>query len=233
MGVSPRLARMAFHLFCIHHADNTRRKKRLLKRFEELGLQAEWVESYHPRDLARWDHDGLSGNSVGETSCALKHRDAMGRQVNREIPLALVLEDDVELPDSFVTEIGDWLKEFRALEGDILMIGACFDMHPEEIEPGRSVYYSPNFLTRCTHAYALPLASARRILPHLDHMAHGIGHDLNDVIRAQGLRVCYVEPGVPQLTHTGEMLSSIATRRTPSDRLRVLKSSLAAILRRR
>jgi GR25 family glycosyltransferase involved in LPS biosynthesis len=223
---------MAFHLFCIHHTDNSRRKKRLLRRFAELGLEAEWVETYHPRERPRWDHDGLSGGSVGETSCALKHRDAMRRQVERSIPMVLVLEDDVDLPDSFARDLGTWLEEFKELRGDILMIGACFDMHPETIEPGRSVYYSPDFLTRCTHAYVLPLETACRILPDLDHMPKGIGHDLNDAIRRHGLRVCYVEPGIPQLTHTGEMLSSIGTRRTFRDRIRVTKTWLGSALGR-
>src|SRR4051794_25084689 len=126
-------------VYCVHHTDNAGRKRRLEKRFRELGMQPEWIESYHPRDRGSWDHDGLSANSVGETSCALKHRDALRRQVADRVAMAVILEDDVELPDGFATKLDKWLAEFEELGGDILMIGTCYDLHveAEELVEGR------------------------------------------------------------------------------------------------
>jgi hypothetical protein len=214
-------------LFCTHHTDLRSRKKRLLKRFAELGLAVEWIETYHPRDRGAWDHDGLSIESIGETSISLKHRDALRRQVSGSIERAVVLEDDVELPDDFAGALAGWLDEFHALGGDLLMIGTCCGIHAPDVVAGKSVYYGPDFRTRCAHAYAVTLEAARKILPELDHMPKGFDHDLNDIIRKHGLRVCYVEPGLEQLTQKGELLSAIEIRRTPRDRVRVLRRRLA------
>jgi glycosyl transferase family 25 len=217
---------MDYHVFCIHHTDNASRKQRLLQQFEELDLEVEWIETYHPRDRSSWDHHGLSENSIGETSCALKHRDAMRRQVERGIELAVILEDDIELPDTFVADLDRWLREFRELHGDMLMIGVSFDLHVDRTEPGREVYEAPRPQTRSTHAYAVTLEAARVIAPDLERMPKGIGIDLNDILERRRLKMCWVEPGLRQLTMTGDMLSSIETRRTWRDRARYAVTQL-------
>jgi hypothetical protein len=217
---------MDYHVFCIHHTDNESRKRRLLQQFSDLGLDVEWVETYHPSERGSWDHEGLSENSIGETSCALKHRDAMRRQVERGMDLAVILEDDIELPDSFVADLDRWLREFAELRGDMLMIGVSFDLHVDRTEPGREVYEAPRPQTRSTHAYAVTLDAARVIAPDLDHMPKGIGIDLNDILERRDLKMCWVEPGLRQLTMTGDMLSSIETRRTWRDRARYAATQL-------
>ena len=193
-------------------------------------MDVDWIETYHPRDIETWDHHGLSGGSIGETSCALKHRDAMRRQIAEGIDVAIILEDDVELPDGFGEDLERYLREFSDLNGDVLMIGTCFDMHVEELEPDRSVYLAPVHHGRCTHAYAVTLDAAQIIVPELEHMPKGIGHDLNDIVERHGLTMCWVEPGLRQLTMSGEMLSGIGERRTWKDRKRVAKSWARRIL---
>jgi glycosyl transferase family 25 len=226
------LSSIVHRVFCLHHTDHPGRKRRLVRRFHELGIDVEWIETYHPRDIGTWDHEGLSGDSLGETSCALKHRDAMRRQVAEGIDVAVILEDDVELPDGFGEDLERYLAEFAQLSGDVVMIGTCFDMHVSELEPGRSVYIAPSHHGRCTHAYAVTLDAARIIVADLEHMPKGIGHDLNDVIERRGLTMCWVEPGVRQLTMAGEMLSGIGERRTWADRKRVAKARATRLLAR-
>ena len=214
---------MDHHLFVLHHTDERGRRRKLEKRFRELGIDGvEWVETYHPRDRESWDTDGLvADGSVGETSCELKHRDALRRQVERGIPVSVILEDDVELPDNFATDLPGWLDEFAALDGDILMIGTCYDMHVEQTVPGRSVYEAPTPHGRCTHAYAVPLEAARIFADGLAQIEKGIGHDLNDIVQKRGLKMCWVEPGIRQLTMSGEMLSAISERQTKEERRKI------------
>jgi glycosyl transferase family 25 len=214
------------HIFCLHHTDEPERKDRLQQQFAAMGLDVEWVETYHPSDRDRWDHDGLSGNSVGETSCALKHRDALRRQVDRRLSVSVILEDDVDLPDTFGTDIERWLREFAALEGDVLMIGTAFDMHLPVTDPDREVYVAEDGYGRATHAYAVTLPAAEFMAPRLEHMPKGIGHDMNDIVRGNGLRMCWVEPGLEQHTLAGRMLSAIGERRRFRDRVRVFRSRL-------
>jgi FkbM family methyltransferase len=222
-----------YHVFVLHHTDERGRKRRLLRRFREVGMQdVEWVETFHPRDRDSWGVETLvAGGSIGETSCELKHRDALRRQVDRGIPMAVILEDDVELPDRFADDLPGWLDEFRALDGDILMIGTCYDMHVEHTQPGRSVYEAPTPHGRCTHAYAVPLGAARVFAEGLRHIEKGIGHDLNDIVQREGMRMCWVEPGIRQLTMAGEMLSAISERQTNEERRAIRRRRLLAPLR--
>ena len=55
-----------YRVFCIHHTDERARKRRLAKRLRHLGIEVEWIESYHPREMKAWDHEGLSANSGGQ-----------------------------------------------------------------------------------------------------------------------------------------------------------------------
>jgi hypothetical protein len=225
---------LEYRVFCIHHTDNRQRKRRLRRIFRDVGLdQVEWVETYHPRDRARWGYGGLAAGSIGETSCALKHRDAIRRQVEREIATAVILEDDVDLPPTFRADLNRWLREFEELRGDILMIGTAFDMHVEGVDRGRQVYLAPTPHGRATHAYAIPLHAARVFARELEQMPKGIGHDLNEIVQRRGMRMCWVEPGVEQLTMTGDMLSSVETRRTWEDKKRFLRRRLGRLARRR
>jgi GR25 family glycosyltransferase involved in LPS biosynthesis len=226
---------MRHRIYCIHHTDNRSRKRRLLKRFDELGLEVEWIETYHPRERASWDHDGLSADSIGETSCGLKHRDVLRRQLIEDIDVAVVLEDDIDLPDTFRDDLDRYLREFEELGGDLLMIGTAFDMHVPavQLEPGRSVYVAPSHHGRACHAYAVTLDAARVLVPGLEHMPQGFGHDVNDLTLEHELKMCWVEPGLEQLTLTGEMLSSIETRRTWESRKALARRRFSRLLGRR
>jgi GR25 family glycosyltransferase involved in LPS biosynthesis len=222
---------VSVRFFCVHHTDLESRKRRLVRRFAELGLEVEWIETHHPRDSASWDDVGPTTATPAELSVAFKHREALRRQVSRAIELAVVLEDDVDLPDDFRALLDGWLDEFRSLEGDLLMIGTCFGIRAPETVPGRNVYCGPGFRTRCLHAYAATLEAARAIVPELDRIPKAVDHHLNDILSRRGLRVCYVEPGVEQLTQKGELLSAIKTGRTLRHRLGVLKRRLAHAIR--
>jgi GR25 family glycosyltransferase involved in LPS biosynthesis len=199
-----------------------------------MGLtDVEWVETFHPRDRKNWGIDHLvADGSIGETSCELKHRDALQRQVQRRIPLSLILEDDVELPDDFMDKLPGWLDEFRSLSGDILMLGTCFNMHAENVTPHRQVYTAPVPLGRCTHAYTVTLSAAEILVRGLDTIEKGIGHDLNEIVQGEGLKMCWLEPGLRQLSLEGEMVSAIAERHTKKERRAIRWRRLMSVLRR-
>jgi GR25 family glycosyltransferase involved in LPS biosynthesis len=213
---------VSVQFFCLHHPDLRGRKRRMLKQFARQSMDVEWIEGFHPRDSAAWDV-GPTECSTLELSVALKHREAFRRQVSRAAEVAVVLEDDVELPDGFPALLEGWLAEFDSLHGDLLMIGTCFDIHAPETTPGRSVYCGPGFRTRCAHAYAVTLKTSEAILPMLDEIPEAIDHYLNRVVADLGLRICYVEPGVEQLTNRRELVSAIQLRRRRTYRLQVLK----------
>jgi GR25 family glycosyltransferase involved in LPS biosynthesis len=221
-------------VFVTHHTDVGGRRRRLERQFRRMGLtDVEWVETFHPRDRESWGIDHLvADGSIGETSCELKHRDALQRQVERRIPISVILEDDIELPDDFPAKLPGWLNDFRALSGDILMLGTCFDMHVDRVIADREVYEAPVPLGRCTHAYAVTLDAAETLVRGLSTIEKGIGHDLNDIVQAEGLKMCWLEPGLRQLTLSGEMVSAIAERQTKKERRAIRVRRLTSIFRR-
>jgi len=217
--------------FCLHHPGLRGRKRRMSKQFARAGLDVEWIEDFPPAESAAWDV-GQTVCSAIELSLALKHREAFRRQVSRAADLAVVFEDDVELPDCFPVLLEGWLREVESLDGDLLMIGTCFDLHAPEIVPGRSVYYEPGFRARCAHAYAVTLKAAEAILPELDAIPKPIDLYFDQLRDELGLRICYVEPGIEQLTHRRELVSSVQLRRRRTYRLQVLKRRTTRALRR-
>jgi GR25 family glycosyltransferase involved in LPS biosynthesis len=221
-------------IFVLHHTDARGRRRRLERQFRRMDLTGiEWVETYHPRDRDNWAIGHLvADGSIGETSCELKHRDALRRQAERRIPMAVIVEDDIELPDDFAAALPRWLAEFRELDGDVLMLGTCFNLHVPDLVPERAVYEAPAPTTRCTHAYVVRLEAAEVLSRALEHIEKGIGHDLNDIFAAEGLKICWLEPGLRQLTLEGEMVSAIEERHTKKERRAIRWRRLTAPFRR-
>lgn len=83
----------------------------------ELGLEAEFVEAIDgydlPASLSALYDEALAvrrnGKALapGELGCALSHRAVYERMINEDIPLALVLEDDVALSRYLVAALSD------------------------------------------------------------------------------------------------------------------------------
>jgi len=213
-------------MFCVHHRDLRQRKRRLTRVFGELGFAVEWVETYHPRDVDTWDHPPIAAVSIQASSCGLKHRQIIRRQIDEEIGLIVVFEDDVQLPKTFAPDLDRYLDEFAALGGELLMIGSGNAFHAPDVTPDRSVYLAPLPRTRATHAYALTLAGARVLWPFVEQLNRPIDLAMDRAVQDVGLTMCWVEPGVRQGTLDRWQMSTIPENRVPGDRKRVLKRLL-------
>jgi hypothetical protein len=102
----------------------------------------------------------------------------------------------------------------------------------DNLVPDREVYEAPVPLGRCTHAYAVTLRAAEIFVAGLAQIEKGIGHDLNDIVQREGLRMCWLEPGLRQLTMSGEMVSAIAERQTKKERRAIRLRRLTSVFRR-
>ena len=198
---------MGVKYFCLHHPDLADRRVSLESKFNKLGLDVEWVCGFPPHEITI--PPGSTFKNIFEYSLYLKQQYCIEQQVKKEIPLIIVLEDDVILPENFVEFTDICFKEFENLKGDILSLGTCCKIVAKDIIPGRHVYYRPEYRTRCAHCYALTLHAAKIIYKYIATEQCAFDFKLNTIIEQEALRVCYAEPGILQATEEQLIKSSL------------------------
>ncbi|CAN5204091.1 N/A [soil metagenome] len=118
------------HLIVINLARATERRARLGSALEALGLQAEWLRAIDGAseltDAQRSRADQGARRAVSpyplsdnEIACFLSHCRAMERLLESGLPMAVVLEDDAELLDGFVStieQIGAMTRSFDVID---------------------------------------------------------------------------------------------------------------------
>lgn len=193
--------------FCLHHPGLSDRKIYLDKIFYTSNIFPIWVCDYPPESLTI-PSDAVFKN-INEFSLYRKQQHAIEEQLKHEIDYIVVLEDDVILPDNFKEYVKTCLEEFVKIEGDILFLGKCCNISARDIQPGKHVYYAPDYKSRCAHCYMLTLAAAKKIYPHLLNNQCAFDFKLNQIIEKEKLRVCYAEPGILQATEEKQIPSSL------------------------
>jgi len=207
-------------IFITHHPALTKRKQNLLLDLQREGIaNAEWVEMFPPEEIKT---TGKIGISKKEASLYLKHRYCLEQQLKNGWENILILEDDAMLPENFIPYLEKCLDEFSELRGDMLFLGGgskeftlnnfFFRNNKGELERrhidiekklGQLVYYHPDFLTRCTHAYIINIKAVKKILMQLDDINRPIDNKLNEIIEKENLKVCWAEPPILQKTVEG------------------------------
>lgn len=94
-----------FKIFIINLKSSVSRKEALKKRLDELNLSAEFIEAVNGYALSNSEltQHTLPLNYAymrGEVGCALSHQFIYKKMVAENITSALILEDDVNLPDN-------------------------------------------------------------------------------------------------------------------------------------
>lgn len=193
--------------FCLHHPLLENRKTKLELTFNQLNIDAEWVVLFSPDDIEfPLDH---SFKNIQEYSLYLKHQYCFEQQIKNNYNYIVIFEDDVILPDNFLSHLNQCIFEFENLNGDILFLGTCCDIKPTNILPGKCVYHEDNFLSRCAHCYLLTLDACKIIYPYLLNNQKAFDFKLNDIIIHEKLKSCYAEPGILQGTNSKIVVSSL------------------------
>jgi GR25 family glycosyltransferase involved in LPS biosynthesis len=174
---------------------------------DKLNLAVEWVCAFLPEEIEL--PSTAKFKNKNEYSLYLKQQYCIEQQVQKEIPLIVILEDDVLLPDNFCDFVDNCVSEFTLLKGDLLFLGTCCNITARNIQSDRSVYYEPDYKSRCAHCYAVTLSAARTIMKHIDNRQCAYDFKLNQIIAQEALRVCYAEPGILQATEQRLIKSSL------------------------
>jgi len=198
---------MEVTIFCLHHPVLIDRKIKLETQFDQLNLRVEWVCNFSPTEISI--PAGAQFKNINEYSLYLKQQYCIEQQIKRNLPLILVLEDDVILPNNFVSFANQCLQEFKNIQGDFLSLGTCCNIVAKNITPNKNVYYDTDYRTRCAHCYVTTLHAAKTIYQHLTSNQCAFDFKLNQIIEKEKLKVCYAEPGILQATEEKLIKSSL------------------------
>ena len=149
------------------------------------------------RDLSRFDPECR----VGEIGCALSHAAVLREVVRRDLPAALILEDDVLLAG----DPRDWQSRFRAAlaelpaDWDIWYLYRCLDIRHRTVRTGRRTVRPWTPLGAA--AYAVTRAGARKLLGAIEPVDDAIDRMYVDRairpgrVRAYAASPLLIDPG--------------------------------------
>ena len=193
--------------YCLQHPALQDRRQNMQLQLNKLNLAVEWVCSFVPEEIEI--PSTAKFKNKNEYSLYLKQQYCIEQQVQKQIPLIVILEDDVLLSDNFCGFVDNCVSEFNVLRGDLLFLGTCCNIVARNIQPDKSVYYESDYKSRCAHCYAVTLPAARAIAKHINSQQCAYDFKLNQIIAQEALRVCYAEPGILQATEERLIKSSL------------------------
>ena len=188
--------------FLLHHPALVDRKVYLEKRLQELNIDPIWITNFSPEDIDIPEDSNFKNK--GEYSLYLKHQYCFEQQIKNNYQYIIIMEDDILIPDDYHEHIKTCLAEFEQINGDLLFVGICCNIKPNNIIEGKHVYWQSEFRTRCTHCYITTLNAAQKIMKHFKSKQRAADWKLNEIIETENLKSCYSEPGWHQGSHGGQ-----------------------------
>ncbi len=206
-------------IFVINLDRSAVRLDRIAARLAELGLSFERVPAIDGSMLSPDEKQRFSPNRSwivlhdAEIGCYLSHLKVLRLIAERELPRAIVLEDDAIFePDFAVWASGECPMppdtDLLKLEG----FGAknCLKL-PVSAYAHRNIVFSYRH-TGGTAAYVITLEGARKALRNLTHARGQLDYDL--FLWRNGLRVCDVTPYPARQDGTGSTIHRAASERS-------------------
>ncbi|KIK96000.1 hypothetical protein PAXRUDRAFT_32688 [Paxillus rubicundulus Ve08.2h10] len=143
--------------------------------------------------------------SPAKTACWLSHISAIRRFVDRAYAqmddVAFILEDDIDMEKDITTRLSE-VWAVLPPGWDTVFLGHCWSnesFYPALESPTHTKLH-PSFAPKCTHAYALSLPGARRLLQHLRYPPFAYSRALDQayawLIQTGRLRSYSVVPSV-------------------------------------
>jgi len=186
-------------IYILHHAPLVERKKFFEEQLLLNNLTGIWIEDYTPETISPPTNSKITKT---EYSLYLKHKHALNHQITNNLKYGLIFEDDALLGDNFQAYFDTLFTEFLQLDCDILMIGTAvfptLSLEPQNIIPGKHVYYDPSYTTRCTHAILYNINAAQHVVNNLEANLNPYDHKLNQIILDKNLKTCWAYPGLLQ-----------------------------------
>jgi GR25 family glycosyltransferase involved in LPS biosynthesis len=193
----------------------------------KYGLNLEYIwpfdaDALTDVDMARVKEDALPRPSV---SAVLKHLEAQTRQVDREQPVCLVLEDDAILFDGFVEKLERTLQLAKALDpGWLIFLGGADNHIDARFLESKALRLIEQPISTA-EAYLLDLEGCRRRLGWFDENLIRLpaDHLLKAMDEALGIRHYWAsEPLATQGSITGRFRTALDSSRGKHSRIYLL-----------
>ncbi|WP_346287144.1 glycosyltransferase family 25 protein [Zoogloea sp.] len=216
------VGRVFMHIFVINLERDGARRAQILSHLKGLGLDAEVLPAVEgaklpPEALPAGTHPGLSGGEIG---CYLSHVRFWETVVERGLPHAIVLEDDVHCRPDMLNVAEEAIA--TGLPFDALRLSALRPIHGKllaTLSNGvRLVLPTKN--PSGTQGYLVSLEGARRLLEQLSVPRCPIDNAL-DLYWKYGLRIPLVSPSVVE--EDASLASTIVGRYGMNERKTVFR----------
>lgn len=162
-------------IFIVNLKSATEKRKHMTAQLERLGVQNyEFVEAVYGKDLSPefisenvYDYPACA-LTPGEVGCALSHIGIYNRMIAEEMPYAMVLEDDVILPDDFLEMLAEMKASIDVPQSKVITLGEA-----NKISLLRKYYSFKEYgeytavTAFCTYAYLVNIAAAKSLSQHL------------------------------------------------------------------
>jgi len=160
--------------FIVNLKKDTARRQHMEEMCAQVGLNSEFIEAVDGRELPNVDDYRKKSKNVhtltgmltpGEVGCTLSHQKIFQKMIDEKLPLALIMEDDVDIAPS-INEILNYLEHVN-FPFDICFLGH----HPLKLETETFLSINNSFklnrvkeIVRGTHGYVISLPCAIRML---------------------------------------------------------------------
>jgi GR25 family glycosyltransferase involved in LPS biosynthesis len=204
-------------VFVLHHKDLLDRKDLIEYRLKEESVDYEIIQEFHPNDINYEDYTPKEQNfpnivithpygtyenffkkiTISELSLYLKHKYCFEKQIEEGYETILILEDDAKIPYNFLTILNNQLTELDEKNGDVLMMGECFNFK-SKVNNGSYIDYDELNRTRCTHAILYKLNATKKIYPHINNITLPIDFKLNEIFQLEQIKVFWSKESIEQ-----------------------------------
>lgn len=111
-------------IFVVSGAQSLERRQFMRRQLDSMGIEFEFHDAYFPESIPQMQHAenllfAKRINGKAEYGCARSHQNVYLQLLDRDIPLAVVLEDDAELSQDFL----HILRLLPSLTFDVCMLG--------------------------------------------------------------------------------------------------------------
>lgn len=197
--------------FVVHYTKNVDRKKRLDDEFKKYNISFVKYMSCNDRENMQGNEHLYDENknkmNKGQVSLTLKHYFALKEIVENEIPIAVIMEDNVTFKADIKEKVNEYLNEAknRNLQWDIIFEGDTHYLKYKEgkIDKNIRLYKKSNKetqqcagSTRCSNFYIINLNAAKRYYQEFVPFDNVCDHWSNHVFRKLNFNIWWVEPSI-------------------------------------
>lgn len=203
----------SLEVYVMHYKPLSNRRKALLESLSEVGINAKWItdwdaneltgetlSQYYREDPAIWsDRIDWQGGypfrrlRMSEISLAIKHLESMKDVIQRDLPYALFLEDDVVFDVDFTKKFDAYFSNCPD-DFDFVFLGNGCNLRISNPDPLVNFYEKSNPISKCTDSFVISRRACESMLMNCIPISLPIDFEINNVAKCQNLNGYWIEP---------------------------------------